>query len=61
MPPNLFGQDWAVQLQEYDLSRGRIWLAVLIVVLFAPLWTARLRGLNQDCCDSAGAISASLE
>jgi hypothetical protein len=42
----LFGQDWAVLLQEYDLSRGRIWLAVLIVVLFAPLWTARLRGLN---------------
>jgi hypothetical protein len=41
----LFGQDWAVLLQEYDLSRGRIWLAVLIVVLFAPLWTARMRGL----------------
>jgi hypothetical protein len=42
----LFGQDWAVLLQEYDLSRGRIWLAVLVVVLFAPLWTARLRVLN---------------
>jgi hypothetical protein len=40
-----FGKDWAVLLEDYDLSRGRIWVAVLIVVLFAPLWTARMRGL----------------
>ena len=40
-----FGQDWAVMLEDYDLSRGRIWIAVLIVVLLAPLWTARVRGL----------------
>src|SRR5215204_2546888 len=33
----LFHQPWAVLLQEYDLSRGRIWVAVLVVVLFAPL------------------------
>jgi hypothetical protein len=39
------GKDWVVLLEDYDLSRGRIWLAVLIVVLLAPLWTARMRGL----------------
>jgi hypothetical protein len=40
-----FGKDWAVLLEDYDLSRGRIWVMVLIVVLLAPLWTARIRGL----------------
>jgi hypothetical protein len=29
----------------YDLSRGRIWIGVLIIVLIVPLWTARLKGL----------------
>ena len=40
-----FGKDWAVLLDDYDLSRGRIWVAVLIVVLLAPFLTARMRGL----------------
>jgi hypothetical protein len=40
-----FGKDWAALLEDYDLSRGRIWVAVLIVVLLAPLGTAHLRGL----------------
>ena len=41
----LFHKPWGMLLEDYDLSRGRIWVAVLIVVLLAPLWTARLRGL----------------
>jgi hypothetical protein len=40
-----FGKDWAVLLEDYDLSRGRIWVTVLIIVLLAPLWTARMQGL----------------
>lgn len=41
----LFHQPWAVLLEDYDLTGGRIWVAVPIVVLLAPLWTARIRGL----------------
>lgn len=41
----IFRKAWAELLGDYDLSRGRIWVAVLVVVLFAPLWTTRLRGL----------------
>lgn len=41
----VFHQPWPALLEDYDLSRGRIWVAVLVVVLLAPLWTARLRGL----------------
>jgi len=40
-----FGKPWPVLLADYDLRRGRIWMAVLVVTLFAPWWTARLRGL----------------
>jgi hypothetical protein len=40
-----FGKPWAVLLEDYDLRRGRIWIAVLVMVLIAPLWTARLKGL----------------
>lgn len=40
-----FGKPWLELLADYDLSRGRIWIAVLVVTLLAPLWTARLRGL----------------
>ncbi|HEY8197674.1 MAG TPA: hypothetical protein VIG04_11875 [Gemmatimonadales bacterium] len=39
------GKDWAVLLEDYDLSRGRIWVAVLVVVFLTPLWTAHTRGL----------------
>ena len=41
----LLHKPWSALLEDYDLSRGRIWVAVLVVVLLAPLWTARLRGL----------------
>jgi hypothetical protein len=40
-----FGKSWAVLLEDYDLRRGRIWIAVLVMVLIAPLWTARMQGL----------------
>jgi hypothetical protein len=40
-----FGKPWLELLADYDLSRGRIWMAVLVVTLLAPWWTARLRGL----------------
>jgi len=39
----LFHKPWAVLLEDYDVSRGRIWPAVLLVVLLAPLLTARMR------------------
>lgn len=38
-------KSWAALLEDNNLSRGRIWVAVLIMVLIAPLWTARLKGL----------------
>ena len=38
---------WPELLADYDLSRGRIWIAVLVVTLLAPWWTARSRGLLQ--------------
>jgi hypothetical protein len=41
----VFHKSWPALFEDYDLSRGRIWVAVLVVVLIAPLWTARLRGL----------------
>jgi hypothetical protein len=40
-----FGKSWAVLLEDYDLRRGRIWIAVLVMVLIAPLWTASMQGL----------------
>jgi len=40
-----FGKPWAVLLEDYDVTKGRIWIAVLIVTLLAPLLTARLKGL----------------
>ncbi len=40
-----FGKPWPELFADYDLRRGRIWMAVLVVTLFAALWTARLRGL----------------
>ena len=42
-----FGKPWPELLADYDLSRGRIWIAVLVVTLLAPWWTARSRGLLQ--------------
>lgn len=40
-----FGKTWSELLADYDLRRGRIWIAVLVVTLLTPLWTARVRGL----------------
>jgi hypothetical protein len=31
---------------DYDLSRGRIWIAVLVATFAAPYWAARSRGLR---------------
>jgi hypothetical protein len=41
----LFRKPWVELLADYDLRRGRIWIAVLVVTFFAPGWIARLRGL----------------
>ena len=41
----LFRKPWEVLLADYDLRRGRIWIAALVVTFFAPGWIARLRGL----------------
>jgi hypothetical protein len=43
----VFRQPWAVLLEDYDLTRGRIWILALLVVGSAPLVTARLKGLLQ--------------
>ncbi len=39
-----FGKPWAELLADYDLRRGRIWVMVLIVTMFAPWWVMRARG-----------------
>jgi len=41
----VFGQSWRKLLEDYDITRGRIWVLVLLLVLFAPLLAARSRGL----------------
>lgn len=41
-----FGKSWSDLLADYDLSRGRIWILVLVVTLLAPGLAARLRGLT---------------
>jgi hypothetical protein len=41
----VFRQPWAALLEDYDLSRGRIWVLVLLVVLTAPLLAAHLKGI----------------
>lgn len=44
----LFDQPWTMLLEDYDLSRGRIWVAVPVVVLLAPLWASRMRSLLRS-------------
>jgi hypothetical protein len=39
------GNAWSDLLADYDVTRGRIWILVLVFTLLAPLWTARLRNL----------------
>ncbi len=38
----LFDNTWAGLLADYNLARGRVWVAVLLVVLFGPLLIGRL-------------------
>jgi hypothetical protein len=40
-----FRKPWGELLADYDVRRGRIWIAALVVTFLAPLLTARLRGL----------------
>ena len=37
-----FGRSWPYVLADYDLLAGRIWIAVPLVTLLAPLCVARL-------------------
>lgn len=41
----VFRQPWTALLEDYDISRGRIWPLALLIVLFAPALIARLKGL----------------
>jgi hypothetical protein len=41
----LFGNSWGKLLADYNVLRGRVWVAVLIVILMGPLWMGRLRGI----------------
>jgi hypothetical protein len=41
----VFHKPWAELTEDYNVARGRIWPLVLVAVLFAPLWTARIKGL----------------
>ena len=34
----LFGSSWDKILADYNLLRGRVWVLVLLVTLFAPAW-----------------------
>jgi hypothetical protein len=40
----LFGKSWAMLLEDYDLSRGRIWILALLTTFAAPLLLARTPG-----------------
>jgi len=43
----LFRKPWVELLADYDLRRGRIWIAVLMVTFVAPWWIAHARGLDR--------------
>ena len=38
-----FRKSWAELLADYDVTRGRIWVLVLVVTFLAPLWCTRYR------------------
>ena len=40
----LFGKAWATLLEDYDLSRGRIWILALLTTFAAPVLLARTAG-----------------
>lgn len=41
----VFGTAWASLLEDYDVTRGRIWPLVLVFVFVSPIWAGRLRRL----------------
>ena len=34
----VFGNSWERLIADYNVFRGRIWILVLLMNLFAPLW-----------------------
>jgi hypothetical protein len=40
----LFVKSWATLLEDYDLSRGRIWILALLTTFAAPVLLARTAG-----------------
>jgi hypothetical protein len=44
----LFHKPWATLLADYDVRRGRIWIAVLVVTFVAPVWLGQLRHPGAD-------------
>ncbi len=40
-----FNKPWTELLADYDITRGRIWVLVLITTLTAPWISAKLRGV----------------
>jgi hypothetical protein len=41
----VFHQSWQRLLADYNISKGRIWILVLIVTLKAPALAAKMRGM----------------
>jgi hypothetical protein len=41
------GKAWSELLADYDLRHGRIWVAVLVATLLAPLWTVLFRQARE--------------
>ena len=41
----LFGDPWSRLLEEYNVFSGRIWVLVLVTILFAPRVCAGIRGV----------------
>lgn len=42
----LFGNTWQRLIADYNILRGRVWVAVLLVTFFGPVWMGRLRGIR---------------
>ncbi|MCU0640222.1 MAG: hypothetical protein MUF59_10205 [Candidatus Krumholzibacteria bacterium] len=42
----LFGNSWERLFADYNVLRGRVWVAVLAVTFFGPAWMGRLRGIR---------------
>ena len=44
----LFGRPWDVLLEDYDITRGRIWILALVTTFLAPLWFADRASTRMD-------------